>query len=154
MGSKVEIDDEAVGLLVRLLTESNLTEIEYKQHDTHIRVTKAPPPVISQNLPAFSSLSETIPQTSSPQQTTDTPVEKGMAITSPLVGTVYLAPDPSSPPFVTPGASVQEGQTLLIVEAMKVMNPVRAPSTGTIKEICIENAAPVEFGETLLYLVA
>jgi acetyl-CoA carboxylase biotin carboxyl carrier protein len=77
-----------------------------------------------------------------------------MAITSPLVGTVYLAPDPSSPPFVTPGASVQEGQTLLIVEAMKVMNPVRAPRTGIIKEICIENAAPVEFGETLLYLVA
>ncbi|MBY0264281.1 MAG: hypothetical protein K2P90_02470, partial [Holosporales bacterium] len=98
MGSKVEIDGEAVGLLVRLLTESNLTEIEYKQHDTHIRVTKAPPPVISQNLPAFSSLSETVPQASSPQQPTDTPVEKGMAITSPLVGTVYLAPDPSSPP--------------------------------------------------------
>ncbi|MBY0264675.1 MAG: acetyl-CoA carboxylase, biotin carboxyl carrier protein, partial [Holosporales bacterium] len=58
------------------------------------------------------------------------------------------------PPFVTPGASVQEGQTLLIVEAMKVMNPVRAPRTGTIKEICIENAAPVEFGETLLYILA
>jgi len=76
----------------------------------------------------------------------------GVAIPSPLVGTAYLAPKPDAQPFIKVGDTVQEGQTLLIIEAMKVMNPIAAPSGGTVLEICVANGAPVEFDQTLVRL--
>ena len=74
------------------------------------------------------------------------------AVTSPIVGTAYLAPEPGAPAFVRAGDSVSEGQTILIIEAMKVMNPIRAPFSGTVKQIVIKDAQPVEFGEVLMVL--
>jgi acetyl-CoA carboxylase biotin carboxyl carrier protein len=74
------------------------------------------------------------------------------AVTSPMVGTVYVAPTPGAPPFVKVGQSVKEGDTLFIVEAMKTMNPILAPHAGTVSEICVTDAEPIEFGQTLLII--
>ncbi|MGB1709532.1 MAG: acetyl-CoA carboxylase biotin carboxyl carrier protein, partial [Candidatus Puniceispirillaceae bacterium] len=74
------------------------------------------------------------------------------AVTSPMVGTVYVAPEPDAPSFIEVGGTVKKGQTLLIVEAMKVMNPITAPADGTVKQIFVQNAQPVEFGEVLVVI--
>jgi acetyl-CoA carboxylase biotin carboxyl carrier protein len=78
------------------------------------------------------------------------PVDHPGTVKSPMVGTVYTAPEPDAPTFITEGDSVSKGQTLLIVEAMKVMNPITAPKTGTVVKILVQNAQPVEFGEALV----
>ena len=74
------------------------------------------------------------------------------AVTSPMVGTVYVAPEPDAPSFIEVGGTVKKGQTLLIVEAMKVMNPITAPADGTVKQVLVQNAQPVEFGEVLVVI--
>jgi acetyl-CoA carboxylase biotin carboxyl carrier protein len=147
-GNKPGIDAEAIRTLSDLLQETGLTEIEIEHDGARIRVARAgalaalaapamaaPPPA------AASAAAGTSP--SGPQ---------AGAVTSPMVGTVYLAPEPGKPAFVKPGQEVKEGETLFIVEAMKTMNPIPAPRSGVVKEICVENAAPVEFGQTLLIL--
>ena len=157
MTGKVVIDGEAVGLLARLLTESDLTEIEYKEGETHIRVAKQAAPLASympHAVPAPSVSAHVgtpdiqLTATASATVSSDTPVK------SPLVGTLYRASDPAAPAFVEKGSTVKEGDILFIVEAMKVMNPIRAPRAGTVKEICVDNGAPVEFDQVLLYLSA
>jgi acetyl-CoA carboxylase biotin carboxyl carrier protein len=155
MPNKLSVDAEALKLLTQALKEANLTELEYQQGETKIRLSAMPPsPVV----PTFSMGSPLVQQVaSSPMIQPEEPEsvnkdEEGFAVTSPIVGTVYVAPKPGDPPFVKEGDAVEEGQTLLIIEAMKVMNPVRAPHRGYIKKVLIHNAAPVEFGETLLTL--
>lgn len=155
MSASVTIDDKAVALLARLLTESDLTEIEYKQGETLIRVAKNTPPVtlhsgLPSAFPPFSSHGVSLPQ----EKSEPVPVDDSTPIKSPLVGTVYIAPEPSAPPFAQKGKTVKEGDILFIVEAMKVMNPIRAPRPGVVKEICVENGMPVEFDQVLLYLAA
>ncbi|MFP4127144.1 MAG: acetyl-CoA carboxylase biotin carboxyl carrier protein, partial [Alphaproteobacteria bacterium] len=100
----------------------------------------APPPSPA---PAAAARSPAPPPSAEPEAAEGT-------VFSPMVGTVYLAPEPGAAPFVAVGTTVAEGQTLLIVEAMKVMNPIRAPRAGTVRAILVPNAAPVEFGEPLL----
>ena len=78
------------------------------------------------------------------------PADHPGTVTSPMVGTVYTAPEPGAPPFISEGKSVSQGQTILIVEAMKVMNPITAPKAGTVVKIFVQNAQPVEFGEALV----
>ena len=151
MDDKLRIDGEAVSLLAELLTEKHLTEIEYRQGDVCIRVVKTPPAVMAgvHAGPSFSPSSVVeVPVVLDP------PVSRGHPVTASMVGMAYMAPDPSSPPFVKVGDVVKEGQTLLIIEAMKVMNPIRSPHAGTILEICVQNGSPVEYGETLIYLTA
>ena len=88
---------------------------------------------------------DSVPETNSVDSADD-----GNIVKSPMVGTVYTAPEPDAPTFITEGDSVSKGQTLLIVEAMKVMNPITAPQTGTVVKIFVQNAQPVEFGEALV----
>lgn len=148
-GNKPGIDAEAIRALSDLLAETGLTEIEVEQNGARIRVARAgamaaiaaAAPVVSAPAPAAAALAA-VPS-SGPQPG---------AVTSPMVGTVYAAPEPGKPPFVKVGQQVKEGDTLFIVEAMKTMNPIPAPRSGTIKEICVENGSPVEFGQTLLIL--
>ena len=147
-GNKPGIDAEAIRALSDLLAETGLTEIEIEQNGARIRVARAgvmaalaaAAPVVS--APAPAAVPAAAPA-SGPQ---------AGAVTSPMVGTVYTAPEPGKPAFVTVGQQIKEGDTLFIVEAMKTMNPIPAPRSGTIKEICVENGAPIEFGQTLLIL--
>jgi acetyl-CoA carboxylase biotin carboxyl carrier protein len=146
--TKPSIDAEAIRALSDLLTETGLTEIEVEHNGARIRVARAgamaaisSAPVIA--APAAAAAAPAAAPSSGPQ---------AGAVTSPMVGTVYAASEPGKPPFVKVGQQVKEGDTLFIVEAMKTMNPIPAPRGGTVKEICVENGAPVEFGQTLLIL--
>ena len=148
-GNKPGIDTEAIRALSDLLAETGLTEIEVEQNGARIRVARAgalaaiaAPPAAAATAPVLAPAAAA-PPVSGPQ---------AGAVTSPMVGTVYLSPEPDKPPFVKAGQQVKEGETLFIVEAMKTMNPIPAPRGGTVKEICVENGAPVEFGQTLLVL--
>ena len=143
------IDSRLVRKLADILTETGLSEIEVEQGDLKIRVAKtltAAPQVHYAPAPA--------PVASAPAPGAAAPAAAparaaGDAVKSPMVGTVYLQPNPGSPSFVSVGDTVEAGQTLFIIEAMKTMNPVPAPRAGKIVEILIGDAQPVEFGEPL-----
>lgn len=145
--AKPGIDASAVRELAKLLKETGLTEIEIEHQGARIRVSRggvaaavvapapaAPAPVAATPAPAAQ------PASSGPP---------AGAVPSPMVGTVYVAPEPGKPAFISVGKSVKEGDTLFIVEAMKTMNAITAPKGGTVKEICVTDGTPVEFGQTL-----
>jgi acetyl-CoA carboxylase biotin carboxyl carrier protein len=140
---------DAVRELAGLLDETGLTEIEVEQNGVRLRVSRAATTVIGQAGVAAAQ------PVAAPAATVAAEAPKGPpagAVTSPMVGTVYVAPEPGKPAFVKVGDTVKEGATLLIVEAMKTMNPILAPRSGSIKEICVSDAQPVEFGQTLLII--
>jgi len=148
-GNKPGIDAEAIRALSDLLAETGLTEIEIEQNGARIRVARAG---------VMAALAATAPVVSAPAPAA-TPAAapasgpQAGAVTSPMVGTVYTAPEPGKPPFVTVGQQIKEGDTLFIVEAMKTMNSITAPRSGTVKEICVTDAQPVEFGQALCVIV-
>jgi acetyl-CoA carboxylase biotin carboxyl carrier protein len=150
MKEKPSVDSAAIRELANLLTETGLTEIEVEQGGMRLRVSRQATHVVSHGAPvmaaapAATSAAETAPAKSSGPA--------AGAVPSPMVGTVYMSPEPGKPPFVSVGATVKEGDTLMIVEAMKTMNPILAPRGGKITEICIKDAQPVEFGQTLLII--
>ena len=143
-------DTKLVQELVDILDKSGLVELEYETDAVAIRLSRgtgtapdvAATPAVS--LPAATP----VPAPSEPSATT-TPADQKDAVTSPMVGTVYTAPEPGAAEFVSEGDTVKAGQTLFIVEAMKVMNPITAPSGGTVTKIFVQNAQPIEFGEAL-----
>jgi len=151
MGKKNSFDKDMIRELAELLAEVDLTEIEIEQDDLRVRVSRN----YTQSGPTIVSAPQAAPtqQTSvsaEPSSTNSAPAAN--AVTSPMVGTVYLAAEPGSPPFVSVGDKVSKGQTLLIVEAMKTMNPIAAPAAGTVKEILVQNEQPVEYGEGLIVI--
>jgi acetyl-CoA carboxylase biotin carboxyl carrier protein len=153
--SKLSVDATAIRELAELLAETGLTEIEVEQNGQRLRVARQ---LVSS---AYVRPETGIPVMSEPVRS-DMPAPEakparretvsGTPVTSPMVGTVYVAPEPGKPPFVKVGDVVKEGDPLLIVEAMKTMNPIVAPKAGTVSEICITDAQPVEFGQMLLIL--
>src|SRR5271157_5225683 len=136
------IDAKAIRELAHLLTETGLTEIEIEQGGQRVRVARGGMPVMTHAVGAPVA-GAAIPAAESAIAKKDGHAVG--AVTSPMVGTVYLSPEPGKPPFVKVGDKVKEGDTLLIVEAMKTMNPILAPRGGTISEISIQDAQPVEF---------
>lgn len=153
MPEKFVVDGESVRGLAKLLDETGLTEIEYQLGTQRIRVVRSSPQAtVSHYVPP---VSHSVPPSSSPVElvaSSDTSASQGEIIPSPMVGTVYLSSGPGAPPFFKTGDLVKKGDTLLIVEAMKVMNPIRAPRDGKILEVCVQDAKPVEFGEPLIVL--
>jgi len=147
---KNEIDEELVKNLTRLLEENNLTDIEYGRDGWHIRVGRGGGVTVSESRRG-SLDADTSPGTA-PGPDASSAADNPNAVTSPMVGVVFTGPDSDSPPFVKPGDEVTEGQTLLLIEAMKVFNPITAPKSGRVTEILVANGAPVEFGEPLLIL--
>jgi acetyl-CoA carboxylase biotin carboxyl carrier protein len=148
---QLQVDAPAIRELADLLAETGLGEIEIEQNGRRIRVARAgsAAPPASTPVPVMSE------RVSVPEKAAEASARKPDAegaVPSPLVGTVYVAAEPGKPPFVEIGDSVREGDTLMIVEAMKTMNPILAPRSGTVKEICVRDAQPVEFGQTLLVL--
>jgi acetyl-CoA carboxylase biotin carboxyl carrier protein len=147
---KNEIDEELVKNLTRLLEENNLTEIEYGRDGWHIRVGRGGGVTVSES--RRGSLDADTSPGAAPGPDASSAADNPNAVTSPMVGVVFTGPDTDSPPFVKPGEEVTEGQTLLLIEAMKVFNPITAPKSGRVTEILVANGAPVEFGEPLLIL--
>jgi acetyl-CoA carboxylase biotin carboxyl carrier protein len=148
------IDPEMVKELAAILRDSGLTEIEVQHGDLKLRLSRAaiiqagPPahPVAGHPPPAASAAAPAAPQAQE-----DLRHHPG-AVTSPMVGTAYLSPEPDAPAFVKEGDVVAEGQTLMIVEAMKTFNPIPAPRAGTVKRLLVADRQPVEFGEALVIL--
>ena len=147
---KNEIDEELVKNLTRLLEENNLTDIEYGRDGWHIRVGRGGGVTVSESW--CGSLDADTSPGAAPGPDASSAADNPNAVTSPMVGVVFTGPDSDSPPFVKPGDEVTEGQTLLLIEAMKVFNPITAPKSGRVTEILVANGAPVEFGEPLLII--
>jgi acetyl-CoA carboxylase biotin carboxyl carrier protein len=142
--SAPKIDGDLVRTLAALLDETGLSEIEYAVGELRIRVARAAP------APAAVAVTLPAPQAAAPPEGTAAP--PAGAVTSPMVGTAYLAPNPDAPPFVKLGDAVREGQVLLLVEAMKVMNQILAPRAGRVGSVVVADGAPVEYGQVLMVL--
>src|SRR5689334_21993136 len=148
----MKIDPKAIKELAKLLEETGLTEIEVGQDNQVIRVSKGATAVMSAGASYAAMPSDpTVPQAASNAVDTTAHSHPG-AVTSPMVGTAYLNPSPDAATFVKKGDTVKAGDTLLIIEAMKVMNPIKADKGGTITHIMIENGKPVEFGDVLMVI--
>jgi acetyl-CoA carboxylase biotin carboxyl carrier protein len=141
-------DPELIRTLADLLTQNGLTEIEYAVGDRLVRVSRR-----TSALPvATGHTINTAPAAPQPSDGTAPPSGNPGAVTAPMVGTVYLAPQPGAPAFVHLGEMVETGRTLLIIEAMKVMNEIRAPRAGRVARILVEDTQPVEYGEPLMVI--
>ena len=145
------IDSETVRELAHLLDETNLTEIEYDTGSVRIRVARQGVPMAVHAMPAAPAVAAAPVAQPAAAALADDASHPG-AVTSPMVGVAYLAPEPGAAKFIEVGASVSEGQTLMLIEAMKTFNPIRAPRGGKIARIIIEDGQPVEFGEPLVII--
>ncbi|MBS4048707.1 MAG: acetyl-CoA carboxylase biotin carboxyl carrier protein [Alphaproteobacteria bacterium] len=146
--SDSRIDQQMIRDLADLLNETGLTEIEWNEGPLKVRVTKGGAPIYAA---APMAAAPAVAAGAAPAAAGDEASHPG-AVKSPMVGTVYTAPEPGAAAFVKVGDSVNAGQTVLIVEAMKTMNPITAPKGGRVARILIENQQPVEFGQPLLII--
>ena len=158
--NEAEIDTTLVRQLADILNDTSLTEIEVERGELRIRVAReivaapvmqyaaAPAPAAQAPAPAAAA------PASMPSDPATIVAKQGEEVKSPMVGTVYLQASPEAPPFIAVGDKVKKGQTLLIVEAMKTMNPIQAPRDGVVVEVLVGDAQPVEFGEALVLLEA
>ncbi|MDC3174357.1 acetyl-CoA carboxylase biotin carboxyl carrier protein subunit [Candidatus Pelagibacter sp.] len=143
----MKIDKKIIKELNEYLEEFNLTEIEITEKDTKIKISKNissnfnQPSMIAYNSPIEKSISEN-----------SQIIKNGIEVTSPIIGTAYHAPEPGAKKFVEVGKKIKKGDTIMIVEAMKTMNHVPSSSDGVVKEICVDDGQPVEFGQTLIVL--
>ena len=157
------IDAALVRQLADILNDTDLTEIEVEKDDLKIKVKRevtvaaapvhyaAAPAPVAHAVPAMAAAPSGAGMPSDPATIV---ARAGEEVKSPMVGTAYLQPSPEAPPFVQPGDKVKKGQTLLIVEAMKTMNPIQSPRDGVVSEVLVGDAQPVEFGEPLVLLEA
>ena len=147
--SRIPFDPDAIRALAAVLNETGLTEIEIAEKDSRIRVVRAAAPATMALTPVA------VAPSAAAAQATATPPDEAShpgAVVSPMVGVAYLSPEPGAPPFITVGQSVVAGQTLLLIEAMKTFNQIKAPKAGTVARILVANSTPVEYGEVLLIL--
>jgi acetyl-CoA carboxylase biotin carboxyl carrier protein len=143
--TRIPIDPDTIRALAAVLVETGLTEIEIADKDSRIRVVRGG---------ATTVLPVTLPTPPAPVATPAAPdmAAHPGAVASPMVGVAYLSPEPGAAPFVTPGQQVTAGQTLLLIEAMKTFNQIKAPKAGTVAAILVQSGAPVEYGEVLIIL--
>lgn len=146
--SSRSIDKDLIRELAALLTETDLSEIEVEQDGLRIRVART----LSVAASALAPAQREAPAAAKPAAADEEAGAHPGAVTSPMVGTAYVAPEPGAPPFVAVGSQVKAGQTVMIVEAMKTMNPIPAPRGGTVTSILISDGQPVEYGEPLLII--
>ena len=149
------MDIRKVKKLIELLEESGIAELEINEGEESVRISRyssAPPPAaapVSYEVPAAAPAS--MPATAGDIDETDA-LPSGHVVTSPMVGTFYSAPSPGAKPFVNVGDSVTDGDTVCIVEAMKILNQIEADASGTVKAILVDNAQPVEYGQPLMII--
>src|SRR5205085_1816402 len=142
------IDHDMIRELARLLDETGLTEIEFERNGERIRVARQTHQVALAAAPARGAASGALDSSDVASAAVD-PTKHPGAVTSPMVGTAYLGPEPGARPFIEVGSRVRAGETLLIVEAMKTMNHIPAPRAGVVTQILVGDGQPVEFGEPL-----
>ena len=151
----MKIDSKAIKELAKLLDDTGLNEIEVADGDQAIRVSKGGGLVVAGNgngAPAAMPSDPAVPQQANTSAPDTTAQSHPGAVTSPMVGTAYLAPEPGAATFVSKGDTVNAGDTLMIIEAMKVMNPIKAEKAGTVTQILAQDGQPVEFGDVLMVI--
>ncbi len=155
--SRVTFDAEAIRKLATILAETGLTEIEIAEKDSRIRVARAHPPAATFAVPAggmpIAAAAAVAPAPAAAPIPAEAPADLAKhpgAVLSPMVGVAYLSPEPGSPPYVAVGQKVTEGQTLLLIEAMKTFNQIKATKSGTVTQVLIASGTPVEYGEPLM----
>ena len=152
--TSLRVDTDAIRQLAEILQDTGLTEIEVSEKDCRIRVARAPaviqaavaPPQAVSPVPVHSAPAKAVPEPA-----VDLALHPG-AVTSPMVGIAYLGPEPGAASYVSIGQSVTAGQTLLLIEAMKTFNQIKAPRAGTVSQIVIASGVPVEYGEVLMVI--
>jgi acetyl-CoA carboxylase biotin carboxyl carrier protein len=155
-GSPIQFDPEQIRQLALILRETDLTEIEVSDKDAKLRVVRAPAPVAApMAAPVYAAAALPVPAAPAPRTPEPAPPAAPDAkhpglVTSPMVGVAYLSPEPGTAAYVTQGARVEAGQTLLLIEAMKTFNQIKAPRAGTVTRILVETGTPVEYGEPLV----
>ena len=161
----IQFDPEAIRALAQILRDTDLTEIELAEKDSRIRVARSHPPAAaaapmawpagmmpmgpSQAAP-FPAAEAAAPAAGAGAEAPPVDAKHPGLVASPMVGVAYLAPEPGAAPFITLGAQVAQGQTLLLIEAMKTFNQIKAPRAGTVTRILVESGTPVEYGEPLM----
>ena len=151
--SRVPFDAEAIRQLANILAETGLTEIEIAEKDSRIRVARAHPPAATYAAPPAPAIAMApTPSVAPVVEAVADPGKHPGAVLSPMVGVAYLSPEPSSAPYVTVGQTVAVGQTLLLIEAMKTFNQIKATKAGVVSKILIASGTPVEYGEPLMIL--
>ena len=143
----MKVDKQLIKELSEYLDEFKLTEIEFTEKDTKIKVSKNNVSVNNQAVPVIQNTSAVKDNVKTSNKSLE-----GKEITSPIIGTAYHAPEPGAKKFVEIGKKIKKGETVMIVEAMKTMNHVPSTSDGVVKEICVEDGQPVEFGQTIIIL--
>ena len=143
----MKIDKSIIKELSNYLDEFNLTEIEITEKDTKIKVSKNNVSISNQPVQTSANL-----QTRNQEVSGKTNLKSGTEITSPIIGTAYHAPEPGAKKFIEVGKKIKKGDTIMIIEAMKTMNHVPSTADGVVKEICVEDGHPVEFGQTIIIL--
>ena len=143
----MKIDKKIIKELSDYLDEFNLTELEYTEKDTKIKVSKNNVSINNQSPSQINNLNR-VPEST---KTNKNP-KSGIEVTSPIIGTAYHSPEPGAKKFVEIGKKIKKGDTVMIVEAMKTMNHVPSSADGIVKEICVEDGQPVEFGQTIIIL--
>ncbi len=146
--SRLPVDADAIRVLAEILRETGLTEIEIAEKDSRIRVVRAPAQMMQATVPSALPVSVAASPAAIAHDPADFSKHPG-AVTSPMVGVVYLSPEPSAPVFVSEGHAVTAGQTLLLIEAMKTFNQIKAPRAGILTRLLVTSGSPVEFGEVL-----
>ena len=150
--SSIQFDPEAIRSLANILRDAGLTEIEIVEADRRIRVTRAAAAAAAP-MTAAVAMPVPVPEAAPPAaMPAAEDVAPAGAITSPMVGVAFLSPDPGSPPFVSPGQTVTAGQTVMLIEAMKTFNQIKATKAGTVGTIMVTNGQPVEYGQPLLVI--
>jgi acetyl-CoA carboxylase biotin carboxyl carrier protein len=156
MSKDIKVDADAVRKLATILDDTDLTEIEYEDSGRRIRVARkvTTAPVVTHVASSPSVTAPIIAQEATPEAPSldADPKSHPGCVTSPMVGTAYLAAEPGAAPFIKEGHRVSQGDTLMIVEAMKVMNPIKAFKAGIIKKIFVQDGMPLEFGEPLIII--
>ena len=164
MSGGIQFDPDAIRALAQILKDTDLTEIELVEKDSRIRVARTPPapaaapamPWPAGMVPMGAGAPAAMPAPAAPAEIPGPAAEVTVdakhpgLVASPMVGVVYLSPEPGAPPFVTVGTRVAQGQTLLLIEAMKTFNQIKAPRAGTVTRILVESGMPVEYGEPLM----
>ena len=143
----MKIDKSLIKELSEYLDEFNLTEIEFTDKDTKIKVSKNNVSINNQQIPINKNTTVENEDTKNSRK-----INSGLEVTSPIIGTAYHAPEPGAKKFVEVGKKIKKGDTVMIVEAMKTMHHVPSTSDGVVKEICVEDGQPVEFGQTIIIL--
>jgi acetyl-CoA carboxylase biotin carboxyl carrier protein len=146
----MRVDTRLVRELAELLSANELTEIEVEDGDRKIRVCRDAAPMFAAAPPAVAAMAAAPVAPSAPAAALAAEEAPANAVKSPMVGTAFLSPEPGAKPFVAVGDSVKPGETLLIIEAMKVMNPITAPAGGVVKQVLVSDGQPVEFDQPLV----